>query len=122
MNRTLLIALASLATLLASCATPPPPVRSDYDHGVNFSAFHTFGFPENTGTDRGGYTTLVTSHFKDAVRREMTVRGYTYAETAPDLLVNFYSQVRDKTQIYSYPYPGPFFGTVGFHHGRPRYG
>ena len=103
---------------------------SDFDHAANFSNYKTFGFPESTGTDRGGYTTLVTSHFKDAVRREMEVRGFTYAESSPDLLVNFYSVQQDKTQIYSSPgwavngYWGPYWGYpywgYPYWYGRPR--
>ena len=115
-----LISTLFTALLFAGCATPPPVVHSDYDHGVNFANYRTFGFPPSAGTDRGGYETLATSHFKEAVRREMTVRGYTYAETSPDLLVNFYSEVRDKTQVYTYP--GWAMGGFGFYRGRPRYG
>jgi len=96
-------------------------VRTDYDHAANFASYRTFGFPESPGTDRGGYQTLATTHFKEAVRREMSARGYTYAETSPELLVNFYSEVRDKTQVYTYPYFGPHVG-FGFRYGRPRYG
>jgi hypothetical protein len=114
-----------LATLflITACATPRgPAVRSDFDRAVNFSAYKTFGFPESTGTDRGGYTTLVTSHFKDAVRREMTSRGYTYAESSPDLIVNFYSELKDKTRVYSRP-GWAMSGAWGYPYGyRPRYG
>jgi len=97
-------------------------VRSDFDRRVDLSSYHTFGFPENTGTDRGGYTTLITTYLKDAVRREMTVRGYAYSETSPDLFVNFYSDVRDKTQVYGYggyPWYGgafAFHGAYGYRH------
>jgi hypothetical protein len=108
--------------LLTACVTSGPVVHTDYDHAANFTAYRTFGFPENTGTDRGGYQTLATSHFKEAVRREMTARGYSYVESGPELLVNFYSEVHDKTQVYPSPYPGPYFGTFGFRYGRPRFG
>jgi hypothetical protein len=111
---------AAVLALLTACATPAPPVRADYDHAVNFNSYRTFGFPPTTGTDRGGYETLATSHFKEAVRREMTVRGYTYTETAPDLLVNFYTEFHDKTEVYSYP--GWAMGSWGFYRGHPRYG
>jgi len=110
-----------VAVALLGCAVRGPVIRSDYDRSFDFSAVHTFGFPAQTGTDRGGYATLVTTHFKDAVKREMNVRGYTYADTNPDMLVNFYSEARDKTQVYSHPgiYPGAY---LGFRYGHPRYG
>ncbi len=107
--------------ILTACATPGPVIHSDYDRAVNFSSYKTFGFPQNTGTDRGGYTTLITSHFKDAVRREMSARGYVYAESSPDLLVNFYNELHDKTDVYSRPGWGTS-GFWGFGYGRPRYG
>jgi hypothetical protein len=111
----LTMVLAALA--LAGCNAPAPKVRSDYNRGVDFAAFRTFGFPAQTGTDRGGYATLITSYFKDAVKREMSARGYTYSETEPDLLVNFYAESQEKTRIY----PNPAFN-FGFAYGRPRYG
>lgn len=116
-------AVGAVLALLTACATQRGPlIRSDYDRTVDFSAYQTFGFPDNMGTDRGGYTTLVTSHFKDAVRREMTLRGYTYSESAPQLLVNFYQESRDRTRIYSYPGWGPPWWGWGHGFYRPRYG
>jgi Domain of unknown function (DUF4136) len=109
----------ALAIVLVGCATKGPAIRSDHDRSVDFAALKTFGFPAQTGTDRGGYATLITSHFKEAIKREMTVRGYTYTDTNPDMLVNFYSESKDKTRVYSHPDPY-FMG--GFRYGRPRYG
>ncbi len=113
--------LALLAAMIFGCAASGPTIRSDYDRSVDFSTLRTFGFPERTGTDRGGYATLVTSHFKEAIKREMTVRGFTYVETNPDMLVNFYSEVRERTEVHSYP--GPYMGYgYGYGYGYPRYG
>jgi hypothetical protein len=108
------------------CGSKGPVIRSDYDRTVDFASLHTFGFPAKTGTDRGGYATLITSHFKEAIKREMTVRGYTFAESNADILVNFYSEARDKTEVYSHPstmglgYGFPGYGFPGY--GYPRYG
>jgi len=96
------LAFIALSILVAACASEPR-VRSDFDKGVNFSAYRTYGFPATVGTDRGGYSTLVTGYFKEAVRREMTARGYEFAEQSPDLLVNFYSESRSKTEVYAHP-------------------
>jgi hypothetical protein len=113
--------------VFAGCGSKGPVIRSDYDRTVDFAALHTFGFPPKTGTDRGGYATLVTSHFKEAIKREMTVRGFTFAETNPDILVNFYSEAYDKTEVYSHPsgYMGLGYGYPGYGfpgYGYPRYG
>ena len=111
-------ALALTGLALVGCGATSPRVRSDFNRSVDFTAFKTFGFPAQTGTDRGGYSTLVTSYFKEAVQREMTARGYTFSANEPDLLVNFYSTTREKTEVYAYPATGVW----GFHYGRPRYG
>ena len=87
------------AALLTACATLPPAIRVNYDHGVDISAYRTFGFPEPTGTDRGGYSTLITSYFKEAVREQLTRRGYVYSEADPQLLVNFYTNLRERTAL-----------------------
>lgn len=92
-----------------------------------FRRVSNFRIPSATGTDRGGYATLVTTYFKEAVQREMTARGYTYAANNPDLVVNFYSEARDKTEVV--PRPGAMLGFgygYGYGYGRrfgfPRYG
>src|SRR5688572_17685454 len=121
-----LLGITTLAAtlVLAGCATFEPRVRSDFDRQVDFGSYKTFGFPPTAGTDRGGYATLITGYFKDAVKREMSIRGYTFAETNPDLLVNFYSESRDKTQITSFPSATMTFGYgYGYRRfGYPRYG
>ncbi len=69
----------------------------------------TFGFPEQTGTDRGGYSTIVTDYFKAAVKQQMEMRGYRYVDENPSLLVNFYANVRERTEVRSRP-----GGSLGF--------
>jgi hypothetical protein len=83
-------------------------VTVDYDRSANLASYRTYGFPEEVGTDRAGYSTLVTRYFKDAVNREMQKRGYVYDETDPDLLVNFYSNVREVTDVRTTP--GAYLG------------
>lgn len=95
-----LLALAALTTLLGGCATTnAPTTRIDYDKTADFSVYRTYGFPQETGTDRGGYATLVTSYFKSSVSTAMEARGYQYSAENPDLLVNFYMNTRERTQI-----------------------
>jgi hypothetical protein len=126
MNRTNCISrlapVALIASLLGGCATiDAPTTRIDYDKTADFSVYRTYGFPKETGTDRGGYATLVTSYFKSAVSTAMEARGYRYAAENPDLLVNFYMNTRERTEIR----PGfdPGFGYYGYRSGlyRPWY-
>lgn len=109
-------AFASMLVLLVmtGCATTSAPkTRVDYDKAVDFSVYRTYGFPKETGTDRGGYSTLVTSYFKSAVATQMEARGYKYSEDHPDLLVNFYTNTRDRTESR----PSPAYGYYGYRYG-----
>src|SRR5690606_31027729 len=97
-----LIVASTLVTslVLAGCATGPK-VRSDAAANTNFSSYKTFGFMPEPATDKAGYTTLVTQHFKDAITSEMTALGYQFSETNADLLVNFNSNVESRTDVRS---------------------
>lgn len=109
-------ALVALAALVAGCATSRgPDTRIDYDKTADFSVYRTFGFPKETGTDRGGYSTLVTSYFKSSLSTALEARGYKYAEENPDLLVNFFMNTRERTETR----PG---GSLGYGYYGYRYG
>jgi hypothetical protein len=125
MNRKLITVLA-LAVLAAGCATTrAPQTRIDYDRTVDFSVYRTYGFPKETGTDRGGYSTLMTSYFKNSISTAMDARGYKYTESNPDLLVNFFMNTRERTEIESAPRFSTGFGYYGYRYGLynawPRY-
>jgi hypothetical protein len=124
MHRSKLAALALLVALIASCATnSPPDTRVDYDKNSDFSVYRTYGFPKETGTDRGGYSTLVTSYFKRSITTAMEARGYKYSAENPDLLVNFFMNTRDRTEVR--PNVGAGYGYYGYRDGLyggwPRY-
>lgn len=104
--------------LVAGCATTSAPnSRIDYDKKADFSVYRTFGFPKETGTDRGGYSTLVTSYFKSSVTTAMEARGYKYTEDHPDLLVNFYMNTRERTETRSQPNTTLGYGYYGYRYG-----
>ncbi len=108
--------IAAAAIAIAGCATTySPDISVDYDHTANLASYRTFGFTNQLGTDRAGYTTLVTKYFKDAVSREMEKRGYEYDEKDPDLLVNFYTNVREVNDVQRTP-------TMGYSYFNYRYG
>ncbi len=108
----------ALAVLVAGCATTRAPnTRIDYDKAADFSVYRTFGFPTETGTDRGGYSTLVTSYFKNSVTTAMEARGYKYDAERPDLLVNFYMNTRERTEMRSSPRMSLGYGYYGYRYG-----
>lgn len=122
-----LLVMGALALLFTGCATGPD-VRTDYNPAVDFRQYETFGWVSELGTDRADYSTLTTNYFKDAVRREMGQIGYSYTEQDPDLLVNFYASMRERTESYPTAHPhGTFgYGYYGYRYGLyspwPRYG
>jgi hypothetical protein len=112
-------ALALTAALFAAgCATTSgPKTRIDYDKSADFSVYRTYGFPKETGTDRGGYSTLVTSYLKSAMSSQMEARGYKYSEDHPDLLVNFYMNTRERTEIRPDARASVGYGYYGYRYG-----
>jgi hypothetical protein len=53
---------------------------------------------------------LTTQRLKAAVTREMTARGYVYAEANPDLLVNFSARLQNKIDVNTTPVPMDYYG------------
>jgi len=119
----LAICLAVPVLLLAACAAGPV-LRSDYDPAADFAGYRTFAFFSPLGTDKAGYSTLLTGRLKAATRSQMEMRGYTYSETAPDLLVNFSGKLEERTEAGpAMPPPLPYYGyRAGFYGPWPGYG
>jgi len=106
------------ALALAACATTSgPKVTVDYDRSADLTAFRSYGFPTELGTNRAGYSTLITTYFKKAVDREMQKRGYAYDPTDPDLLVYFFANARDVTNVRSVPGFSVGYGYYGYRYG-----
>lgn len=119
-----MLASGSMAALLAAGASGPT-VKSDYDRQADFSRYRTFGYMSPLGTDKAGYSTLLTERLKDATRGQMEMRGYVYDAANPDLLVNFNGKLQQKTEVSQAPAPpmGPYYGyRSGFYGGWPGYG
>ena len=114
--RRVLTASATLTILLAGCATGPS-IRSDYDRSADFVSYRTYDFASELGTDRAGYSTIITSHFKRSVGRELEARGYRRAESNPDLLVNFFVDIEERTDVRRSPPPTFGVGYYGYRYG-----
>lgn len=112
-----LSALLVAAALLSGCAAMKPDIRTDYDRSADFSVYETYGFPDELGTDRAGYSTLITTYFRQAVDNEMQSRGYRYTEAEPDLLVNFFANARHVTTVRSRPRMWVSYGYFGYRYG-----
>jgi len=97
------------AILLVRCSTIS--VMQDYDPEYDFSKLKTFGFlpiPEDAGIDQ-----INANRFGDAIKKEMTAKGYTVSENA-DFGVAILFGKQTKTNITSYGYGyGPYWGRYG---------
>lgn len=110
-NNFISVTLITLITamLLAGCSTIS--VNQDYDPGYDFSKLKTFGFipisPE------AGIDQINANRLGDAIKNEMTAKGYTVSENA-DFGVAILFGKETKTNITSYGYGyGPYWGRYG---------
>jgi hypothetical protein len=117
LNFSLAVCAVALAALAGCASSPTADIRVHAAPDANLSQYATFGFPDQTGTDRGGYSTLITSYFKAAVRDQMEQRGYHYVDENPDLLVNFYAKVHERTEVRSDPAYSAAYGYYGYRYG-----
>lgn len=115
-KRMVIVCTAAAALIVAGCATGPK-VRSDAAANINFSGYKTFAFMPEPATDKAGYATLVTQHFKDAISAEMTALGYQYSDSNADLLVNFNSNVETRTDVRSIPSASVNYGYYHYRRG-----
>ena len=73
--------LLPLLAILIGCASGPS-IRSDIDPQADFAQYRSFAFSNPLGTDKAGYTTILTDRLKAATRLQMEQRGYVYDEQA----------------------------------------
>lgn len=99
-NLMLSIAALFLTGLASAASTPTPPeVTTRYDQSVDFSAYRTFAFFEPLAVETAGYEPVVAKTMKAAARAEMEKRGYVYAETGADLLINLSAKLAKQLEV-----------------------
>lgn len=103
-----MLATLALGAAIAAC-TSGPKIRADADPSVDFKTYKTFGFFQQLSTDKSKYSTMLTTRLKDAARRELQTRGYQEAEQ-PQLLVNFNTNVENRTDVQSTGSSAGFYG------------
>jgi hypothetical protein len=111
--RNLMLAGAAALALGACATTSGPTVRIDADPTANMASYGTYSFFEPFGTDRSGAATPLGNTVKQALRREMDIRGLRYVESGGDLLVNAGVKSTDKTNVSTMPTMDPYFGYRG---------
>ena len=103
------------AMFLAGCASGPS-IYVNADPAANFSGYRTYNFMNPLGTDRPGYSSVLSEYLRTAASRELEARGYRKGDN-PDLLVNFNVQTKEKVQTTSVPSGPAYGGYYGYRSG-----
>jgi len=101
--------------LTAGCVSRPTLI-TNFDKSADFSAYRTYAYEPRVGTDRNGYSTLLTEYFKSSIDAEMTARGYQKVASDPDLFIDFNAKTDEKVDIQSTP-NGPSYVGMGYYGG-----
>jgi hypothetical protein len=109
--------VVGMSLALSGCAAPKINTRSQTDPSVNLASYHTYNFVAEPGTNRGGYSTPITTYFKTAISRELDARGYKLTEENPQLLINFNTNAREQVDIRSTPSMSYGYGYYGYRGG-----
>ncbi len=94
--------LAAAVLALSACATGPT-VRTDRDPTADFARYQTWSFYKPISMEQAGYTSWVSDRIREDVRREMEARGYRFVPEGGDLLVNFQTRQRERSQVWNVP-------------------
>ncbi|TDR33070.1 DUF4136 domain-containing protein [Hydromonas duriensis] len=101
-------------TLLTGCASVD--VSGVARPGTDFSKYHTYSYFSPLGTDKKqGTESMLTSHLKEYVNREMQARGFTLTNTKPQLLVNLNTNITQETYATTSFMPAPTYGVSGYY-------
>ena len=106
--------------LMAGCSSSLQVV-SDFNGGLDFSAYRTYNFYEpDTLIDHKVLPVIVNSlnqrRIENAIDEEMKLRGYVKSED-PDILITYFLRVENKTdyQATTYNYGRPYYGGYGYY-------
>lgn len=113
-----------ISIVITSACSSSVKVRSDIAPGVDLSAYDTYGFFSQLGVEGEHYSSLLGQHFRDAVSRQMELRGFASADS-PQLQVNVSVGAQDKVRVNTYDDPylhGGYYGYRGYgYYGSPWY-
>jgi Domain of unknown function (DUF4136) len=101
-----------LVAMLALAACRTAHVSSDYDHGAQFSSFHSFTLIMRPHLS--AKNPILVQRTYDSIRAELTSKGFAYLEdpAQADLAVDFTIGASDRFDVHSSPsglYGGPWY-------------
>lgn len=90
------IALLFFLSFMAACGSSLQ-VTSDYDKSVTFTQYKTYSLYKGEKMD--AISELNSRRITDAIRNEMSKKGFQETESNPDLLVNVVAILKDRTSV-----------------------
>ncbi len=117
MRNAVILAVGLTLVLLAGCSSLQ--VSTDYDPGVDFSQYKTFGWPggERPPDDALARNPLVAKRIEASIARALEAKGFTMLEDGmPDIVIITHAGVQEKMQVtnYSTGYYGGYGGYGGY--------
>lgn len=109
------LAILLAVLVLAGCASGPS-IYVNTDPSASFTTYRTYNFMEPLGTDRPGYSSVLSEFLRIAAARELEARGYRKSDN-PDLLINFNVQTQEKVQSSTTPAGPAYGGYYGYRRG-----
>ncbi|MBL8200640.1 MAG: DUF4136 domain-containing protein [Chromatiales bacterium] len=99
-NRLILMLLPPLLAFLAGCTTPSPPRHeSQAAPGANLAGYSTFSLTPSASDELGDSPLrLLDVNIRNAIRAEMTRRGYREEEANPELRIDYETAAQDKVR------------------------
>lgn len=91
------ISIYLLAALIAGCSGIT--VSQDYDKDVDFSTIRTFDWKPDSDAapdDPSEMSPLVATRVRNAIQKELSAKGITLDEAAPDILIDYNLKVESK--------------------------
>lgn len=106
------LALAMILCLVPMIALAQD-VKTDYDHGVDFSRYHTFAYHSGKGMGQGRMinNSIVADRIHSAVEEDLASKGLHLSQSNPDLYVSYFLGAKDEQNV-----------TDGFPYGIGRWG
>lgn len=112
-----ILSLVLVLFVLAACSTGLA-VRSDEDPNADFSRYKTWNFFDELGIEGGYNSPVFGEHFRSAITREMSARGYRQSAN-PDLYINVTFRADDKVKMKSHT--APYMSGAYYHRPGSRY-
>ncbi|MEO8225075.1 MAG: DUF4136 domain-containing protein [Gammaproteobacteria bacterium] len=97
LRNTVLVSVLLAALAGCSTASAPQPL-SQTAPDANLTAYRTFGWRPAMGDEADAPLRIVDANIRVAIRAELTRRGYSEAETSPELLVTWETLAEERVK------------------------